>query len=121
MNLQYWRQPQKINRHLAQALQRFSEYDVELHHIPGKNNGWADALSRHPDYDQGTHDSKNITVLPNHLFVQMGQALSYISKELAQQDESILCPWIDPHNLKKINGEWWKGGCKVITMGPEQR
>ena len=120
-NLQYWRQPQKINRCLARALQRFSEYDVELHHIPGKNNGRADALSRRPDYDQGTHDNENITVLPDHLFIRMGQSLSYIPEEPAQQDKNILRPWIDPHNLKKINGEWWKGRRKVITMRLEQR
>ena len=51
----------------------------------------------------------------------MGQSLSYIPNEPAQQDENILHPWIDPHNLKKINGEWWKGRCKVITMGLEQK
>ena len=94
---------------------------MELCHIPGKNNGRADALSRRSDYDQGTHDNENITVLPDHLFVRMGQSLSYIPEEPAQQDENILCPWIDPHNLKKINGEWWNGRRKVITMGPEQR
>ena len=94
---------------------------MELRHIPGKSNGRADALSRRPDYDQGTHDNENVTVLPDHLFIRMGQSLSYIPDEPAQQDESILRPWIEPHNLKKINGEWWNGRRKVITMGPEQR
>ena len=72
-------------------------------------------------YDQGTHDNKNVTVLPDHLFIRMGQSLSYIPDEPVQQDENVLRPWIDPHNLKKINGEWWKERRKVITMGPEQR
>jgi hypothetical protein len=35
------------------------------------------------------------------------------------QSEDILRPWIDPHHLKKINGEWWKGQRKVITGNTE--
>jgi hypothetical protein len=37
------------------------------------------------------------------------------------QDEDVLHPWIDPHHLKKLNGEWWKGQKKVITGGIEVR
>lgn len=93
---------------------------MELCHISGKNNGHTDTLSRCPDYDKGAHDNENVTVLPDHLFVHMGQSLSYIPEEPTQQDKNILCPWIDPHNLKKVNREWWKEWHKVITMGPEQ-
>jgi hypothetical protein len=64
-NLQYWCQPHKISRRIAREVLELSEFDIELRHIPGKSNGRADALSRHPDYDQGEHDNKNITVLPN--------------------------------------------------------
>ena len=46
-----------------------SEYNLEIHHIKGTFNGHADALSRRPDYDQGEDDSKDIVVLPDHLFV----------------------------------------------------
>src|ERR1700744_989064 len=45
MNLQYWRQPQKISRRVAREVLVLSEYDVEIHHIQGKKNGRADALS----------------------------------------------------------------------------
>jgi hypothetical protein len=33
----------------------------------------------------------------------------------------ILCPWIDPHNLKKLNGEWWKEHRRVVTGNQELR
>ena len=68
MNLQYWREPHKINRRVARQVLRLSEYDIELRHIPGKTNGRADALSRLPQYDQGERDNENVTVLPDELF-----------------------------------------------------
>jgi hypothetical protein len=67
-NLQYWRQPHKISRRIAREVLELSEFDVELHHIPGKSNGRADALSRCPDYDQGEHDNENVIVLPKEHF-----------------------------------------------------
>ena len=69
MNLQYWRQPQKISRRVAREVLTLSEYDIEIHHIKGKANGHADALSRRPDYDTGENDNQSVTVLPNHVFV----------------------------------------------------
>jgi hypothetical protein len=51
MNLQYWRQPQKISRRVALEVLALSEYDIEIHHIKGKSNGRADAWSRRPDYN----------------------------------------------------------------------
>jgi hypothetical protein len=49
---------------------------IELHHIPGKNNGQADALSRRPDYDQGERDNENVIVLPDDVFVNTGSTTS---------------------------------------------
>jgi hypothetical protein len=119
-NLQYWHEPHKISRRIAREVLELSEFDIELCHIPGKSNGQADALSRCPDYDQGERDNENVTVLPEHLFIQSG-ATTYQAEAPAVQNEDILHPWIDPHRLKKINGEWWKGQQKVITGGTEDR
>ena len=38
-----------------------------------------------------------------------------------QQDEGIIRQWAGTHDLKKRNGEWWKGQCKVITGSEEER
>jgi hypothetical protein len=38
---------------------------------------------------------------------------------ISLQDEEILCPWINPHNLKKLNGEWWKEHRRVV-MGNQE-
>jgi hypothetical protein len=97
---------------VAREVLELSEFNIELKHIPGTTNGQADALSRCPDYDQGEKDNEGITVLPEPLFIRTGTSLSYIPEDPPEQNEAILQPWIDPHNLKKINGEWWKGSCK---------
>ena len=39
MNLQYWRQPQKISQRVAQEVLELAEYNLEIHHIKGKANG----------------------------------------------------------------------------------
>jgi hypothetical protein len=44
-NLQYYRQPQKINRCVARYIPRLAEYNFKLIHKPGKYNK-ADHLSR---------------------------------------------------------------------------
>ena len=114
-NLAYWHQPQKISRCIARQVLELEEYNIKLQHIPGKNNRCADALSRRPDYNQGTNDNQNVTVLPNRLFIR-----ALASQEL-EQDEDILKPWIDPHKLEEISGTWWKGNQLVITADVPSR
>ena len=46
MNLQYWRDPQKISRRVARKVLELADYDIEIHHLKGSANGRADALSR---------------------------------------------------------------------------
>src|ERR1700744_1273696 len=106
MNLQYWRQPQKISRWVAREVLTLSEYDIEIHHIQGKKNGHADALSRCPDYDKGTKDNEHVTVLPDRIFVRtanIGEIERNDTGEFTvqprtvdipyfQQDEEILTP-----------------------------
>ena len=48
LNLQYWRDPQKISRRVAREVLELADYDYEIHHLKGKENGRADALSRRP-------------------------------------------------------------------------
>ena len=136
MNLKYWRDPQKISRHVAREVLELSKYDIKIHHIKGTSNGHADALSRRPDYDQGENDNKDMVVLPDHLFVQathmewIGESKSpaLISVDdmkkahpMYKQDETILQPWVDPHKLKKIKGMWYKKGRQVVTNSLEHK
>ena len=108
-NLTYWRQLQKISRCIMRPVLELEEYNIKLQHVPGKNNGRADALSRRPDYDQGTNDNQDVTILPDQLFIRA------LALQELEQDEDALKPWIDPHKLKQISGTWWKGNQLVIT------
>ena len=103
-NLLYWREPQKISRRVAREVLMLSDYDIEIRHVKGSANGRADALSRRPDYDQGAEDNTNVTVLPDSVFVR---TIEVVPEELSQDNE-IIKPWIDPHNLKSISGVWYK-------------
>jgi hypothetical protein len=64
-----------------------------------------------PDYDQGIEDNANVTVLPEHLFARTIATI----KQQHRQDEEHLKPWIDPHQLKCLNGIWYKEGRVVVT------
>ncbi len=130
LNLQYWKTPQRISRRVAREVLELSEYDFEIRHIPGKQNGCADALSRRPNYDTGENDNTNIVVLPEQVFTRatkiekappMHQVISQEEMEpqdlVYYQDEDLLKPWIDAHRLKKVEGTWYKDGRHVVTGG----
>ena len=84
MNLQYWRDPRKISRQVAREVLELADYDYEIHHLQGKSNGQADALSRRPDYDQGECDNENVTVLPEWVWARQADT------QTKEQDEDIL-------------------------------
>jgi hypothetical protein len=113
VTLLYWKEPHKISRRVAREVLHLSEYNIEIRHIKGTANGQADALSRRPDYDQGTEDNTNVTVLPEHLFARTTATI----EPQHYQDKEILKPWIDPHQLKQLNGTWYKEGRMVVTEG----
>ena len=119
-NLQYWKEPQKINRRIVREVVELSEYNIKLKNILGRENGRVDMLSSQPDYNQGEKDNQNVIVLPGEMFIQSG-TISYIPEEPPQQDKGIIRQWAGTHDLKKINGEWWKGTCKVITGGRQDK
>ena len=113
-NLQAWTQPQKISRRVARLVQALEEFPIKLKHISGKANGHADALSRRADYDQGEGDNEDVIVLPEQVFIRTLQTLP-------PQNEQTLKPWVNAHNLVKVQGKWWKDNCEVITAEPIER
>src|SRR6266702_7613134 len=102
-NLQYWKEPQKINRRVAREFQELSKYDFTLRHIPGTTNTRADALSRHSDRGEAKEDNNDVIVLPNEVFTNaIYTSLNEIDvqcrKEQATHQEEIKS-WVDHHNL----------------------
>ncbi len=134
LNLQYWRLPQRISRRVAREVLELSEYDFEIRHLPGRLNGRADALSRHPGYDQGENDNKDVVVLPDRIFIRasatqhappmrriMAQEEMEATNPVYAQDKELLQPWINAHHLKKVEGVWYKEGRHVVTGGAEHK
>jgi hypothetical protein len=105
MNLQYWREPQKISRRVAREFLELQEFPIKIIHVKGRNNGRADALSRRPDYDQGEDDNANVTVLPDRLFIR---AMIDIAVRESSQDEQTIRRWANAHELKKVGQVWYK-------------
>ncbi len=118
-NLQYWKEPRKINRRVAREFQELSEYDFTLRHIPGTTNTRADALSRHSNSGQAREDNNNVIVLPNEVFANtVYTSLNDIDiqcrKEQIEHQEEIQ-PWIDHHSLRQHNQLWWKNDALVVV------
>ena len=65
-NLTFYRQPQKLSPRAKRAVARIMQYDISIKHKPGLLNK-ADALSRRPDYPQGT--PKEEIAFPSSLFI----------------------------------------------------
>ena len=113
----YWKDPQKLSQRIARERLDLMEFDFEICHIPGKANNRADTLSRRPDYDQGTHDNKNIIVLPEDVFIQTVT----IASDEQEQDEEAIKAWVDPHKLKRIHDVWYKEGRCIVTGSLESK
>jgi hypothetical protein len=106
---------------VAREVLELSEFDIELKHVPELR---MEEQTRYQDAQitiKGTQDNENVTVLPDPLFIRTGHSLTYIPEDPPQQNEDILRPWVNAHNLKKVNGEWWKEKRKVITAKAEQK
>ena len=119
-NLEYYRQPHHINRRVARYVAQLADYNFILKHIPGANNK-ADALSCQPDYDNGSNDNSNVTVLLPRLFVQTTSLACLFSRaaSLSSLDERVrthqllqpdlLRHWSNTYSLKHEGGLYWYG------------
>ena len=114
-NLKYWRDPQKISRRIAREVLELADYDIKIHHLQGKENGRADALSRREDHKVGEHDNEGVMVLLDCLFARTTRTSTQ------GQDEEIIKRWVDPHRLKYMNGQWTKDNQRVITASLEDK
>ena len=71
-NLTYFQQPQNLDRRQACWLLDLSNFDLQLHHVPGKDLAGPDALSCCPDHTPADDtDNHNVTLLPQSLFVNL--------------------------------------------------
>lgn len=67
-NLEFFRQPQKLNRRQARWLTELADYDFALIHRPGSTNTKADLLSRRADHTDGKEDNREVVLLREEFF-----------------------------------------------------
>jgi hypothetical protein len=67
-NLTYYHHPQKIPWWVARYINDLLDYNFDLKYIAGTTNH-ADALLRHPNYNDGSNNNKDIVALLDHLFL----------------------------------------------------
>jgi hypothetical protein len=111
-NLAYYRHPQKVNRRVARYIATLTDYDLELVHRPGAQNK-ADALSRRPDYDNGQADNKDVTALPDTLFVRHLETLDIHQQVLDAQRLSSMnfSSFLDV----KMSDDVWLHGSQIVV------
>ena len=122
-NLQYYRHPQKINRRVARYINFLEDFNYQLKHIPGIRNH-ADALSRRPDYDDGTEDNQQVVVLPDSVFICLLSATT-LDEKIRKQQHAVskeLESWQDLYTLvQKEDRSWYKGRALVVTGDDEDK
>ena len=70
LNLQYFKQPQKLNDRQRRWIPELSQFDYKLIHMPGSRMTQSDALSRRPDHHPSEEEEKEeVTLLPDNVFI----------------------------------------------------
>jgi RNase H-like domain found in reverse transcriptase/Integrase zinc binding domain len=120
-NLKYYCYPQKISRRVTRYLPKMAEFDFELVYKPGPTNK-ANHLSRRPDYDDGSLDNQDVTVLPPHLFIHASTVSDLeqlvLDAQLAQPD---LLTWASRFNLTESDSAWYHSSALVVVEDNELR
>jgi hypothetical protein len=116
LNLKYYCHPQKISRRVARYLPKLAEFDFELVYKPGTTNK-ANHLSRRPDYDDGSLDNQDVTVLPPHLFVHAAAIsnLEQLVLDAQLANPTLLHLWVSRFNLTKSDSAWYHGLALVVV------
>jgi hypothetical protein len=93
-----------------------AEFDFELIYKPGTTNK-ANHLSYHPNYDDGSLDNQDVTVLPPHLFIHVSTVSDLeqliLDAQLAQPD--LLHQWASHFQLTESDSAWYHGSALVVV------
>jgi RNase H-like domain found in reverse transcriptase/Integrase zinc binding domain/Reverse transcriptase (RNA-dependent DNA polymerase) len=115
-NLKYYCHPQKISHRITRYLPKMAEFDFELIYKPSTTNK-ADHLSHCPNYDDGSLNNQNVTVLLPHLFVFASTVSDFkqlvLDAQLANPD--LLHQWATHFNLTEANSAWYHGSALVVV------
>jgi len=101
LNLTYYRKPQNLSKRQARWISDLADYNFTIHHLPGKLNNKADALSRRPDYVPSNADNQGIIGLPDSLFCTLDlfstDRRTTIAESTNPTSDPIICSGLESH------------------------
>ena len=102
-NLTYFRAPQNLSCRQVHWQIDLSVFDLQLLHVPGKDLSVPDALSRRADHipTDGINNA-NKTLLPNHLFIKVIDAILQDKLRLSSDIDPIVQTAIDALSNKSL-------------------
>jgi RNase H-like domain found in reverse transcriptase/Reverse transcriptase (RNA-dependent DNA polymerase)/Integrase zinc binding domain len=122
LNLKYYQHLQKISCCVAHYLPKMAEFDFELIYKPGTTNK-ANHLSCRPNYDDGSLDNQDVTVLPPHLFIHATTVsdLEHLVLDTQLANPDLLHLWASRFNLTESDSTWYHGSALVVVEDNELR
>src|SRR6201985_2840434 len=118
-NLTKHREAQKLSGKLSRYISFLARFDFELHHLPGKTNTTADALSRRSDYAPPEGEEPTGIPLPDHLFIKTLIRPAAVEETIRLQQKSQehakkLTEWAKKYDLHQRAGYYWNGSALVV-------
>jgi Integrase zinc binding domain/Chromo (CHRromatin Organisation MOdifier) domain len=99
-----------------------AKFNFKLVYKLGPSNK-ADHLSHRPDYDDGSLDNQDITVLPLHLFIHASivSDIEQLILDAQAANPELLHSWTTHFNLSKSDSAWYHGSALVVVEDNELR
>src|ERR1700751_1546323 len=118
-NLTKHREAQKLSGKLSRYISFLARFDFELHHLPGKTNTTADALSRWSDYVPPEGEEPMGVPLPDHLFIKALIRPAAVEETVRGQQKLAgngrkLTEWAKKYDLHQRAGYYWNGSALVV-------
>ena len=89
-NLTYFRDPRKLDQRQARWALFLSQFDLNLKHVPRKTLIQSDAISHLEHLNLEEEDNKDITLLPNDMFIHMIEPdVKQRIKEISHYEEDV--------------------------------
>src|ERR1700756_2879346 len=117
-NLAKFTELQRIPGRIARYMEFMSRFDIEIHHLPGRKNTQADALSRRSDHIPPEGEQHLGIPLPESLFIRYIRpaALEQNIRDTQKKEEfkERLKKWTEKYKLDQQGGYYWRGGALVM-------